>query len=441
MKLQYNRPSKDKTERKPESKIRKAARWVGKTARNVAFATALPLLALASAGCESTGRQEEANVCSSYNDSTVSLNRETDGKIARITELKKAPEGEVITESLIDFINETHALSTEGMPGELMLTQIPEYCMPENAAAYVVPYERGAYVPAPVVFSSMKCTDVQLWVLNHEIGHFQETGMTNEVIAQLNAVEQIIMGYVVFSKQTEHPYDIMGWASTHSPIIKLETLYAYSIMDEMTLHAKANLFVARRLVALNGDFRALREEVNLLDSSGILSSTIDREVEDYRDYYYSIEHPPYAEIINNNLELRKVFFMEIERRFGTDTANAYVDATSYATRASAELPLTNIVTLGLEGFSCLPVGPFSENGPIELDDCTVLGTAAEGYELTEPAALCCISAEDGGFKKWKIHVSGYSCIGQMNIYDQQFDGAGFVTIESREELGSDELCY
>jgi len=441
---------RNSVEKKPKNYFRKAAEWVGKTARNAAFAAALPLLALASAGCESTGRQGsnvEGNVCSSYNDSTVSLNRETDGKIARISELKKNPEGEIITEPIIDFVNETHALSTEGMPPDIMLTRVPAECFDEGVAAYASLDERGAYVPTQVVFSSMRCPDIQLWVLFHEIGHFQENGAGNEVIAQLNAVEQIIMGYAVFSNQTEHPHDIIGWAVSRNASLKLEFLFHFPITDinSVNEHDRADIFVARKLLEHNGDFRAVREEAGRLINEGRLLDAVNEEVEGYYEEYYSSGNPGFGVIATDNLELRKVFFRELERRFGKDTAMAYLNATSYNARISADAETMDNIAIGLEGMSCMPAPPFGvENGPLEMEGCSVLGSE-EGYVIEQPHVLCCIGAEEQEgeiiFRKWKVHAGGYRCKGPLRLYGQEWENVHFLSIEDKEEMEPGEVCY
>ena len=452
MELAYRNTSKKTSERKSKGYFGKAARWTKGKARNIVFAAALPLLAIASAGCESTGRQRsngnvEGNVCSSYNDSTVSLNGETDGKTAKISELKKLPEDRVITEPLIDFVNETHALSTEGMPPDIMLTKVPAECFDEGVAAYASLDERGAYVPTQVVFSSMRCQDVQLWVLFHEIGHFQENGGGNEVIAQLNAVEQIIMGYVVFSNQTENPHDIIGWAVSRNAALKPEFLFHFPIMDVNSVneHDKADIFVARKLLEYNGDFREVRGEVGRLINEGRLSEAVNEEVERYYEEYYSSGNPGFGVIATDNLELRKTFFRELERRFGKDTAMAYLDATSYNARISADAETLDNIVIGLEGMSCQPAPPFGvENGPLEMEGCSVLGSE-EGYVIEQPHVLCCIGAEEQEgeiiFRKWKVHAGGYRCKGPLRLYGQEWENVHFLGIEGKEEMDPGEVCY
>jgi len=395
--------------------FRKAADVVkGLGGKTKGFALAVPLVATLFTGCLSP---EE---CRTYNKTTIILNRETDGKIARFNELKHMPMPEsFITESLIDFINETHALSAEGIPKNTKITRVPDYC--PGGEAYALPgggsAERGVYLRSYISFANVR-------IVFHEIGHLQPSGRGNEVVSQLNEYEQIFNGFAVFANQLECYEDTKNWAG-YAYELERRVVRAgggdYGVADE---YDEANVYIAYKLIEHEGNFNALRQEIEQLKQDGKLPAAIKEKVRLYNDR-------PEGWGAGIALELRMSFFKELQRRFGRETALLYFDSHTYTF-----IPELYSTVSGLSGLNCALTSEIEFREADSTEGCM-------GKETIDNAYFCCLSTEEreGGdveFQKWIVNASGYRCDGQN--FDSPWHFHYFFDISSQIEIELDEPC-
>jgi len=287
---------------------------------------------------------------------TVVINQETDGRVARIRDLNRITR-EFITPELVDFLNETHVYGTEPIPPDMTITlQRDPNCMtePQVAQAIAMPEEaygeeRGIYTIHQIGLETLRRTDRSVFqigagIMFHELGHPQpggEAGYIGEVIAGINNFEQTLDAFVVFANQGNGTSDITWWASNIDDTGGDMSLWTH-LADQITYlsigldvcgceaHDRANMFFFRRLLALDGDFRALRDDVLSLMRGGHITDAIQEGVQEFIDYYISRRYPGEYQLQDAELELRMVFFHELYRRFGPDMAMAYLEATSHA---------------------------------------------------------------------------------------------------------------
>ncbi len=283
-----------------------------------------------------------AEKCTLYNDTTIKINRKTDGKIAKLDELESRPEIMLINKYLIDFVNETHTISTEKLPDDVKLTLVPDGCNAEWTGAYALAEasgalgDRGIYLKSPLDIG-------RLTTIYHEIGHLQPGGEGNEVIAGLNEFEHALMGYVLISNQPDFfirkkffsRSDKRGattWWSKYFIETVMENLYPSVDLihagESLGTYNKADIFIFNKLVELEGDFAALRSEVIKLRKNGELSDAIDSEAVRFTDEY-SGESSKVACYGKMNEELKHAYYLELVRRFEPSIAEEFLNETSF----------------------------------------------------------------------------------------------------------------
>jgi len=441
MKLQYSRDSQNKDMQRKQSNFKRLKK-IGRTARNLAFTIALPLLSLLS-GCI-IYKYDKPEECFKHNNTTTSINRETDGKVARITELEKYPEGStvlteeiiegdiIITEELIDFINETHVLSTENMPSGVSITRALEYCF---GSAYTAPINNDIFVLYPLNIAS-------IGMAFHEIGHLQPEGDNNyEVFSELNELDQILAAFALFANQ-EYPEDNIRWA--HYANCAYPSRFWFSIPNNMPEdissfdnYDKADIFIHHKLIENNGDLAAVRAEAVELTQDGKLSSTLDEISLNFLEYYSS--NPTAYAWADATLTIKIAAVKWLNMRFGSEMAQIYFDSNINSFLPSCGTPF---FVFGLEGMNCTAVTV--ENRLPEIptpEECTDLGGEIK-HEVM--ARFCCFSmkliGEDISFEKSVIDTNGYTCSGSLQIIDMEWDEAYFFNINSRTDLDVDEPC-
>lgn len=471
--------------------FKKAVNLIKKAGR---VALTMPLLSSLVGGC---GKPPHAGECHSYNNTTVTINRETDGEIARIKEIEKKPEGAgiLLTEPLIDFINETHALSSEGLPEDVNVTQAPEQCFRGRYAAYVT-YERvhaeGSTVTTPGV--NMVDADKGIYIpeamglsnvetLNHEIGHLQpgggsaaghRLGCTWETIAEINKSEQILNGFVVFASQLENPSDIIKWAS-HANRFRfglsqmpsaLQAIDRAQLSDEDLVRAEedsdfeidivfgtslagnthrcADVYFFQLLSEYGADFSRIRTEVIDTDANyNTLHDILYRILGAFIRKYAVVDFP----LADIDLTMKMAFLEELYGNFEGYIAGEFFRANSFVSSTHRYE-----YTHGFEGMNCMATRRRRLSDEIEHcwgeDLCDTIG-ASHRREVVE-AHFCCIDierAEDGvsfqNFRKWVVEAHGtlYTTdYGDPNIHDTKWSSVVFLDVDTKTEMGLDESC-
>lgn len=389
----------------------------------------------------------EKNPCKSYNETTISLNRETDGRIATLVELEKpAAEGELISEAVIDFVNETHALSTEGMPNNALLTLVESSCM-VNSAAYVFGESRtsdlGIYIPHPINFNpyvSTPCVDIIL--LDHELGHMQPYGGGHETITHVNELEQNLMGYVLFHNQGDRDLDSIRWAFLYRELAT--TLYRNppSKSHEFDIYSRSRIFVAFKIIEFDGDMAAVRADIIRLVQNEMLNSEIESCVSSYVSGL-----PPGDSVAEANrvsrlqLQLQISLFNEVKRRFGNDAALSFFNAKSHVLNG-----LHEVISMGLEGMNCANFDRLSfEDFPAlgrsdkcmleDMPEIRVASRTNNLHEIPEGTRLVCAIPEgDLELVMYVVGVSGYKCSGTYIFNDNYYGSVNVMDIRSLHRI-------
>jgi len=461
--------------------------------RNAAFAVALPLIAAVSGGCytrtldgsydsstssdtridtriEDTGtdtRVEDTRTedtpstdpidtsppdpCRSYNETTIVINRSTDGVIPGYDALSAEPDGVIITPELLDFVNETHALSTEGLPVEVRATLVPHYCFDGSCEGYASPSTSSFFLGFPINLRDIRVTF-------HEIGHLQP-GNGLEVMSQINEYEQDLMGFVLFSRQEDNPNDILLWASrntfrlakTHDLIL---AIYASDFSaEEINIYQKSRAYIYNGLLSNGGDFARLRSEYQgLMESTGgVPLDIIHSAVLDFAETFSTAKYGDddllaYADVTTR---LRIFYFLALRGRFGNETAIAYFDANSafpYRTSGIVDIPdryADDIRAYGLEEFVCVH-GHNPQRHSFEYcgSSCGVVGADKVDSLSIE---FCCFSLTTSGTQKWVIEadlVRYYNSGGsKLTVEGLELDAVDFATITYQEAKAFDEPCF
>lgn len=436
---------------KPESLFRRTIRKIGNASRALAFAGALPLLAAVSAGCEKDD-------CYSYNETTIEINRPTDGRTASPQELERPPSSPLIDEPVIDFVNETHAISSAGMPDSTMITLVPKEC--SGAGAYACsgdPFsDRGAYFMEPIfptaeaVLEALNITDAMqmsatklttIQILFHEIGHLQPGGMGNEVISELNQYEQVLMGNVVFLKQGMDP------ARWHSNYPGLSTTLFYLIPSHFasvnpenphySQYDRADIFQALALISADGDYAEVRRRAG---GSGI-DSEIRTMVEAYLSRVSGSTQNETNITADIALKLEMALIRGLNRKFGPEIAMGYAKTLSHRLIGQG-----TSFTLGLEGMGCAMMDrprPGHSPRPAPSTGCSDLGPVE--FSLYSPSErICCIGAEntDGEirFRKFVLEIASESCRGNLQHGGFDFSMIDIAEIQGKAEIGAEAVC-
>src|SRR3989338_3916010 len=156
-------------------------------------------------------QEEKPPECFSFNETTISLQSASEGKIPSYELVGEWPSDQILAGPAINFVNQTHQLGTQPLPKNLHVTRVPHYCGGDFTVAYAYTgdeWTQGIYFTAE--FDPLRAIEV----LSHEIGHFQPGGQNNEVMAELNMYEQRLMAYALFAKSEGN--DILRWAYRNS---------------------------------------------------------------------------------------------------------------------------------------------------------------------------------------------------------------------------------
>ncbi len=414
---------------------------IGKIARRLLL---VPLAATILHGCVSEKYYEchsSHDECCSHNETTIKLNRPTDGTVASIDELKKEPPaGVLMTEPLIKFINEAYAVSSSGMPQEAYVTQVPEYCFTElgGANAYAIPEYTTVYIRGPIRLY------IGLDTLDHEMGHLQPNGKSNEAIPQLNALEQYFTRFAILAMQQtgkSQPifYDPIAWEDKKWIYELIDRSYPYNQSreerpDENVVdkgyeafmwvfdgdYTPKTLYFLLKLLKIDGDFNRLREETtNLLESETLeqeMETVIKAAIAEYFSYNFVEVNTwsSYAYKAEVDLALMMAYFKGLYQKFGVDVAlqffyNDSHDEASYYYKKTHDTK--SGYTLGFEGMDCKQTNS-KLGGTTDCDDnfCTKLGADTKG-EISNKT-LCCVevkyvdSKKKPTFRKFVVKGSG-----------------------------------
>ena len=386
--------------------------------------------------------------CRAHNDTTVALNRETDGKIPTINDIAATFEG-TISEPLADLVNEAHALSTGGMPEDVKVTITAESCFGEDYAGYAVTNDssnRGVYMPESVFVGNLE-------ILDHEIGHLQTNGAHNEAIPELNALEQRVIRRALSSSQY-NIRDFLEWALLDPLRLDRELDILLGVSSEYT---KADLFVLFDLLANGGDFGKTRERIEQLERHGGLDAALNDAQERYLNTYLPGIYggsEPWTDI---NLALMMSSHNWIYKRFDQGMADSYFNAMQYSIIRHYRYSQFIGPTFGLEGFNCLRTRSQDDGFAAEIGE-TCAGVSAT-MEVHVNLGLCCYDVVNSSpestlsFRKWAIDAHGSICatwLPNVGVTDpeplvlpQEFGTqytSAFLVIDNKEELLPTDYC-
>jgi len=492
MKLRYGRKERDSLDKRPKEKPK--LKNLSRKIRNTAFAVALPLIAAVSAGCEpdyfknmdsntnpdtriedtrTDTRVEDTQTdtivedtrtedvisdlppdtsivdpCRNYNETTIAINRSTDGDIPSYDLLETEPADVTITEYLIDFVNETHALATSGMPYDVRLTIAPDGCRPDVSAYAVnsVGYDRGVYLRDPATLFYVN-------VIFHEIGHLQPGGGSHEVISQLNEIEQDLMAFAVFSIVSPS-LDMYKWASEYRfrmPPIKTAVHNVYSDFspDEMTSYPKALIFIFNNLIKSDGSFSYVRDEyvglVGIGNEPALTNNAIEFAERFSPSIYSEFEHA----LMDAAVIIRSLYYKEIYRRFGEEVADDYFNANSgfpyriYQPLAYPSYRYVNKVRVySLDDLNC-----YTDYDPeyVRDESCSICAVENANHIDHLNGTFCCFSVDGLNIQKWAVEANlmrYYNSDGSLvRIDGLEYDAVDFATINSQEARAFDEPCF
>ncbi len=437
------KPVQNDAERQPQEcgRAGRAIRFVGRALRKASFA-AVPLLASLALGCE-------PDECVSHNDTTTPLNRPTDGRIAPLAEFSLPPQEGIISETAIDLVNESQALSTGGMPGDASLTVVPQWCMDDGRAAYAtrgsLVQDRGIYSPGPVVLMSRQEGYIGASVLFHELGHLQRGGWGNEVIPELNRIEQLLMVHVLLHRNDPDSQKMWGVLmrnledELYSPTLPSRIAGAGTVQ-------KIAIFNLMELIRSDGDFRSVRERIIGLESRDTLLQEIDASVNSYASEYGDPDPAKEATGISNlAVSLRMSFAREISRRFGTEAALAYLRVMSHKAVFSEET-----MTEGMGDMNCAMMDSpnlLLSEPETDISDsrelCPELETTLAIQRVPEQR-LCCASPAAGSttpdFHKYVVSVDGYNCTGYLPLPAEHVMGVRHLSAIRSVQLPDGAQC-
>jgi hypothetical protein len=406
-----------------------------------ALAVAAPLIASLMIGCS-----DEAlpNDCRTYNETTITLNRETDGQSVDLRSLESNPSGSFLTPFHIDFINEAHAIASEGIPPDTKATQSPSYCLMSGdnggqKSAYAQQddadgAQRGLYVPENQSLNSVTLINL----VNHEIGHLQPGNPQNgsEVMSQLNEYGQKLAGFALLMMQGADEGQLVRWASyeSQSGIYQklartLESGRGQSGNNPLDAYDKANMFLFTRLGETGGDILSIRAEFRQLVESGGLAAALDEASSSFLGKYSTANLPDLF------IDARTRLVVAMQRQYGV--ADSYFLAHSHL--------LDSGLVYGLEGMNCALTAPLvsAEYAPCSDDVCTETGAdSSRAVSLS----LCCVGADVQAsgieFFKWNVEASGtkYRKENGMISVDQFEWGSVMYLSATKTAIGMDEPC-
>jgi hypothetical protein len=404
---------------------------------------AAPLVAgiITAIGCSDVSLPNE---CRTYNETTATLNRETDGQSIDLRSLENIPSGSFLTPYHIDFINEAHAIASEGIPPDTKATQSPAYCLVSGdsggqKSAYAQQStdsrgERGLYVPEDPELDSVTLINL----VSHEIGHLQPGNPENgsEVMSQINEYEQKLAGFRLLLNEGADSGQLIRWAHHESRMgifeklaRTLESGRGKAGNDPLDAYDKANMFIFMRLGETGGDIQSIRAEFRQLVESGGLAAALGEASTAFLGRY-SAENS--ADLF---IDSRTRLISAMQRQYGA--ADPYFQAHSQL--------LDSGLVFGLEGMNCALNAPLASAtySPCSDDVC-----AETGADSSRPinVSLCCVAADvraDAiGFSKWRVEASGTKYRkegGKASVMDFGWDSVTYLS-PTKTAIGMDEPC-
>jgi hypothetical protein len=420
-----------------------------------------------------------------YNETTEEINQATDGVVSRIRLLEEEPAEGILTPQLRDFVNETQALSSEDMPVDTGITSLDPSCFVQGTRyMYAITEDtatenRGIYTSLPISLfetrqdadgdGESECVINGASTLFHEIGHFQPGGdLNDEVTSELNSFEDGLMAFVAFLNQGAETSDVVRWASHVN--MPSRNLTWYSLTEAIWIvnsgftdlgfdkYNRADIFILNRLLASGGNFRTVRDEIG---GGYYPFHEIEQSVEEFTEYYSPDNYGGDSPKEDTSLSLRIIFFQELYRRFGEETAMAFFEANSHASHLDGALVdfssllrrVERIYTYPPEGMNCVNVSwPLlrQPGGACEESDerCNFL----EGLivsDFAESVPYCCINVEindDGTIeaRKWLMRADYrifYDAEGNyLWLRDNPWEAIEYIDPVETLEIGINERC-
>ena len=416
------------TERRGASQMRKGTKKRILNAGRAILLRALPMVASIMMSCSP---QADAEVeCDRHNETTTHIS-EAEGEVSGI-DILRTPDG-LMSSELARSVGITHSISTEGLPEDVTFTNLGEECLvnPETgyvATAYAItPYNRDSRDGDYGIYTHLYgLTLDDFSMITHEIGHLQTD--CGEFGAEVNAAEQMLMLFVAYSRQENSRRDGNRWAAqATNQLYGLEALYdalRHIYQDNFRLdpdpitsmqmhpkwkYIKADIYIYESLIRHDGDFLAVRQEMETLGRSE-LQLDAQSSVESFVGRYSGSEmYEALGEIVAN---LRMAHYRELARRFGTETARRYFDSNSHEAYWLSE-PRSAIRVIGLEGMNCLVTHVAEEGEGADCDGgCAQFG-ASRLIEI-EGTHLACFTVDGASppqFQSWQVTADGRRYVG------------------------------
>ncbi|GEM_PF-5202492 len=420
--------------------------------RNAKNSLVLPLIAaIALNGCSD---------CYTHNDTTTKLNRPVDGRVASMQTLEMEPEPgiERPREELIDLINETHALTSGGMPHDAYATAVPASCLsghPEwtTNTSFLGMIDRGMYFP------SLRFTMKDVTTVNHGLGHLQHGGTEGEAIPQFNEVEQMLVGYQLFIDEAHQPLDAVRWAA-YANAYGLESAIRQAVQEikggnDLNQYRRMDMLIYSLVLEHDGDFGEVRRRIERLVENSDTEHEARQRLAQLRDWYAEVTGQGGDAAAEASLMAKKVSMREMQRVFGEETARSYWSANARLLNnglAYEQFHEASGETAVYDGFQDGMVCEIADEAGLESKRpcsstsriCTLVG--GESVERIR-MALCCMTTHREGdgwaFRRTAVDAEAdrYSrASGQVTLDGLGWRNAMLIEIKSRTELSEGEYC-
>ncbi|MBI2146200.1 hypothetical protein HYU22_02580 [Candidatus Woesearchaeota archaeon] len=412
----------------------------------------LPLIAaIALNGCSD---------CYTHNKTTMKLNRPVDGHVASMQTLELEPEPEIKRprETIIDLINETHALSSRGMPHDAYATAVPASCLdghPEwtTNTSFLGMIERGMYFP------SLRFTMKDVSTVNHGLGHLQHEGTEGEAIAQFNEVEQMLMGYPLFINDAHQPLDRVRWAA-YANAYGLEAMIRRAVQEiqegnDLSEYRRMDILLYSLLLEHDGDFSEVRRKIERLVENGEVEHEARQRIAQFRDWYAEVTQQGGDVMAEASLMAKRVSIIELQRVFGEEAAQLYLNAHTRLLNGGLAYEQfhedSGQVSI-YDGFRNEMVCEIADNAELESKRpcrstsriCTMVnGENVEHLRL----ALCCMTADREGeewtFRRTTADAEAFRysrASGPVTLEGLEWKNVMLIEIKSRTELNEGRYC-
>ena len=433
--------------------------------RNLVRSAVLAVLPLFSCGPDE---------CYTYNNSTVTLTGQTDGVVARLSELEEAPEN-VLNDETIDFLNEIHVhnLSTQGIPPNTKVTSASESCFEGSSGEDFPPLfqpvhpeytnvggggDVGVYMHGNQTISGA-------FIVSHGIGHLQPAGYlgenrNSEVIPQINANEKNLVGLAMLDPQDRTKYWLNYASRTFGleyslPVMMLNVNSGWISPDDAEeyfsqLINAADIFIFAGLQEYNGGFARLRQETERLATEGSLQEAIDAKIQEFMDRY-PIPEPkrdePGRSVTISEADaittLRMALFRYIRETAGAQTARDYFTVTALF----PSIPISEVVIRGIYNLNCAILESWQELVRDEPPSCEGQEHCDRfGAQYTNPLELrlCCFDTQGETLRKWVVEASGldYRRFSHGRMPYQGIDAYAIyeMNIDSQQQIELEEQC-